>query len=361
MAKGIEVFFATNRNIEREKDDPAFGNAFNSRGPHHLRFGSAIASKTKKGEYKVEKITLAPESLEAKDEADQVLGSKAIFAALHKRMQSDKIDVICLIHGFASDIKTSLERGVELKDKYRVAGREPHVFVFSWPSDGATTPPVRYFSDRDDARASGVAIARAFLKLRDFLTDLGKARHCEQSIHLVAHSMGNYALRHALQGIRGELGDQLPRLLDNVFLMCADEDDDAFEYDHKFRLLPRLAKAVHVYFAENDRALVVSDVTKRNPDRLGSQGPRLRDSLPRRINLIDCTDVSDAAGDLSQHQYYRLRPEVVDDVNEVLKGVAPGDCSQRSYIPDDRSYRLAPKSKTRKASSRPARTGGRNR
>ncbi len=352
----IEVYYATNRNVLVEGEKPEFGNAFNPSGPHALRYGSAQVRK-RRGDYEVESIYLAPESIPAERGADQLLGSKAIYEALRAKMAADKIDVIGLIHGYASDIETALARAAELKDKYRVAGREPHVFVFSWPSDGAMAPFLSYYSDRDDARASGQAIARAFLKLRDFLIELGRDRHCEQSIHLVAHSMGNYALRHAIQAIRSQLAGQLPRLLDNVFLMAADEDDDAFEHDYKLRLLPELARAVHVYFTPGDRALVISDRTKRNPDRLGSLGPRIRENIPRKITLIDCRDVDSSKGDLSNHQYYRLRAEVIDDVNHVLAGRAPGEIANREYRPDDRSYLIRAKAKAR-STRRKAAGGG---
>ena len=55
----------------------------------------------------------------------------------------------------------------------------------------------------------------------------------------MAHSMGNYVLRHGIQEARRHSG--LPRLFDQVFLMAADEDDDAFGKEHKLRPLPRLA------------------------------------------------------------------------------------------------------------------------
>ncbi len=340
----IEVFFATNRDILDEGPPPKFGNSFNVHGPHWLRFGAAEVAR-RNGKYAVQRIRLVPEKIETKEEKkkESKLGSNEIFEALRAGMRSNNIDVICLIHGYASDIETALERAAELKDKYRVQNREPHAFVFSWPSDGAMAPFISYYNDRDDARASGLAIARAFLKLRDFLMDLKKEQRCEQSIHLVAHSMGNYALRHAVQAIRGEIGGDLPRLLDNIFLMAADVDDDAFEHDYKFRLLPQLATAVHVYFSRGDRALFISDATKRNPDRLGSQGPRLRDNLPRKVVLVDCRDVDESPGDTTNHQYYRLRPEVVEDVNHILAGLAPEDIPTRDYVREDRSFRIRPK------------------
>ncbi|MFQ5466994.1 MAG: alpha/beta hydrolase, partial [Kiloniellaceae bacterium] len=302
--------------------------------------------KTKKG-YKLASIDLVPEPEETRD-ADKNPGSHRIYDELRAQMVGDKSDVICLIHGYAADIETALERGAELKDKYKVNGRTPHVFVFSWPADGEMKLLKSYFRDRDDAQASGVAIARAFLKLRAFLIQLKRENRCEQSLHLVAHSMGNYALRWALQGIRGELGDELPRLFDNVFLMAADEDDDAFEYDHKLRRLPEIARAVHVYFSPDDRALLVSDLTKRNPDRLGSDGPRVRDGLPRKVVLVDCRDVDVSDNDWTNHQYYRLNPRVVEDVNLVLKGTAPADMPTRIAVPEDRSWRIDAKRRPRR-------------
>ncbi|MFQ5775422.1 MAG: alpha/beta hydrolase [Kiloniellaceae bacterium] len=349
----LQVFFATNRGILAEGDAPKFSKRFNEKGPHELRYGSAKVRKTKKG-YKVSSIYLAPERIETKGGESQVLGSEEICDALRARMVADKVDVICYIHGYASDMDSALERAAEIKDKYKVDGRDPHVFVFSWPADGEMKPWLSYYSDRDDARASGVAIARAFLKLRRFLLGLGREGQCEQSLHLVAHSMGNYALRWAVQGIRSELGHNLPRLFDNVFLMAADEDDDAFEHDHKLRVLPGLAHAVHIYFSPDDRALQISDITKGNPDRLGSQGPRVRDGIPRKVVLVDCRNVDVSDDDLSNHQYYRLNPRVVKDVNLVLKGVAPEKMPTRTYIPEDRSWRVDAKTRTR------ARTSTRN-
>lgn len=346
----LEVYFATNRRVLAEGKRPKFGTRFNEKGPQELRYGSARVRKTKSG-YKVSSIYLAPEKIESPTD-DKNPGSGAIYEALRKRMMADTVDVICLIHGFAADIESALERGAELKDKYKVAGRTPHVFVFSWPADGTMIPLRSYFSDRDDARASGVAIARAFLKLRGFLKALERDQRCEQSIHLVAHSMGNYALRWALQGIRGELGDDLPRLFDNIFLMAPDEDNDAFEHDHKLRLLPELARGVHVYFSPDDRALLISDVTKRNPDRLGSDGPRVREGLPRKVILIDCRNVDVSDDDVTNHQYYRLHPQVVQDVNLVLKGLAPGEMPTRAYVAEDRSWRIEGKAKARRRPTR---------
>jgi esterase/lipase superfamily enzyme len=339
----IEVFFATNRNLLGADQNPEFGDRFHPDGPQFVRFGSAQVGKVDGGafedNYVVRSVTIAEEILASGTGGEDVLGSHQVFRALRDRMRDGTTDTIVLIHGFASGFRCSLERAAELKEKYTVAGREPNVFVFSWPSD-AKVEYSAYFSDRDDAKASAMAMARSFLKFRDWLIREGRKNFCQQNIHLVAHSMGVYATRHAVQAIRAELGNNVPRLFDHVFLMAGDEDNDAFEHDHKFRLLPDMAKQVHVYFSANDGALTTSDVTKSNVDRLGSSGPRINDNISRKITLVDCRQVDLTLIPHGRHQYYRLRPEVIEDVCQVLAGTPANLISNRDFIHDDRSFRI---------------------
>lgn len=343
----IEVFFATNRNLLGPDQDPEFGDRFHPDGPQFVRFGSALVEKIEgerfQDNYVARSVTIAEEMKrtpeERQDGQADVLGSHQVFSALRDRMRDGATDTIVLIHGFASGFRCSLERAAELKDKYAVDGREANVFVFSWPSD-AKVEYSAYFSDRDDAKASAMAMARSFLKLRKWLIEEGRKNFCEQNIHLVAHSMGVYATRHAIQAIRAELGNNVPRLFDHVFLMAGDEDNDAFEHDHKLRLLPDMAKHVHVYFSSGDGALTSSDLTKSNIDRLGSSGPRINDNISRKIILVDCRYVDLTRIEHGRHQYYRLRPELIADVRQVLAGTPANLVSNRDYVHDDRSFRI---------------------
>jgi esterase/lipase superfamily enzyme len=155
--------------------------------------------------------------------------------------------------------------------------------------------------------------------------------------------MGNYVLRHALQSFARDFRPGgMPRIFENIFLMAADEDDDAFEHPHKFGRLPEIAASVHVYFTPLDTALTISDITKGNPDRLGSAGPRTLSDLPRKVVLVDCSLVADCPG-LSDglHQYYRSRAEVVADVQAVLSGTAP-DAIGRDFASAARAFRIRP-------------------
>ena len=48
--------------------------------------------------------------------------------------------------------------------------------LFSWPSNGMVQPAWNYFSDREDAEASGIAMGRALKQLVEFLTECARPR-----------------------------------------------------------------------------------------------------------------------------------------------------------------------------------------
>ena len=160
---------------------------------------------------------------------------------------------------------------------------------------------------------------------------------CNQKLHLVAHSMGSYVLRHTVQQYITQSQGRPARLFDEVFLMAADEDDDAFEHDFKIKPLPRLAKRVNAYFNNNDRAMSISDKPKGNPDRLGDDGPRVPRGIPGKASLIDCTSVVDG---LVEHSYYLNSEEVVADMQDVLVATPSEHIEGRKYVHETNCYRL---------------------
>jgi len=127
------------------------------------------------------------------------------------------------------------------------------------------------------------------------------------------------------------------RLFDQVFLMAADEDDDAFEHDHKLKPLTRLAKRVSVYFNNEDRGMAVSDKTKGNPDRLGDDGPRMPRSIPGKVTLVDTTPVVEG---FVEHSYFLDSPKVVEDMRQVLTGTPSDTITGREYVLETNRYRL---------------------
>jgi esterase/lipase superfamily enzyme len=248
-------------------------------------------------------------------------------------------DTVIFVHGYNVSFRQALTSAAQLKRNFSTIKGGPgvNVVLFSWPSDGSMMPYIAYGNDRQDAQASGPGFARGLLKVADFLRGSSAEEACDQRLHLVAHSMGNYVLRHTVQEYVKQSSGRPARIFDQVLLMAADEDDDTFEYDHKMKPLPRLAKRVNVYFNNEDRAMAVSDKTKGNPDRLGDDGPRVPRSIPGKVALIDTTQV--VAG-LVEHSYFLDTPRVVADMQKVLVGTPTNKIPGREYVPDTNRYRL---------------------
>jgi esterase/lipase superfamily enzyme len=336
-----KVYFVTNRKPNRKVKPTNFGKDFSDDGVANLRYGYAVVSGSKFDKYK---LVIADEKLDLDEERQRVastavFGSAQIMERVRQEMADNQRDTLVYIHGYNVTFKEALTAAARLAANLRPHddGRGMNVVLFSWPSDGSAMPYLAYASDRQDAAPSGPAFARAFLKLADFLRGSTSEEECQQKLHLLAHSMGNFVLRHAVQEIRSHFPGRPPRVFDQVFMMAADEDDDTFEYDYKLALLPRLARRVNVYFNHGDVALQISDKSKGNPDRLGTDGPRLPQQVPAKVTQVDCTPV---VSGLVEHSYYLDSERVVVDMLHVLAGTPSDEITGRRYIPDSNRYRL---------------------
>ena len=367
------IFFATNRDVkfETSKNANNFGKRFNEQGPQCFRVGWVDVDLTGDPKdddaWEVGRCELMPEELDSSMPEGAKLGSAAMFEGLRQALRKTNCDVVIYLHGFANDFPNTAKRAAALQHFYSQKPRPVLVVMFSWPSNGVVFPRYEYFSDREDAEVSGIAMARTLKKLTDFLAQLRaedrevirkhkrdgtvpspkELKQCERQLHLLAHSMGNWALRHALVKYAKLHPGQVPRLFDHAFLMAADEDANALEHDHKLGHLVDMANMVHVYHASDDRALQISDATKGNPDRLGADGPASFDPLPERVVSVDCVKTSATITAHGNHQYYRLRDEVIGDVLATLKGAPQQGRTGRIEIRPGRSWMLTKKGRGR--------------
>lgn len=357
-----ELYYATNRNHEGEDrwNPTGYGTRFSNDGPENLRFGKitveAEAEKVaeclkQSGEYGIgngialaeyladqagrAQIVAYREDIPRRDIAEihqkkVVLGSKAMFNDLMKVMKRSS-DVLVYMHGFnvswtdavgaALALQTCLN-STQLHDKKQ----DLTVVLFSWPSDGKALPFVSYKSDRTESAASGSALARGILKLRDYLMEVCKqgVNPCGQDIHLLCHSMGNYALQCALPRIADFSGGRaMPRIFENIFMCAPDVDADCFEDNKPLARLPELCRSVTVYYNRQDKAMYVSDYTKGNPERLGCDGVSRPALLNGKVNIVDCTPVVKGE-DFVEHSYYQVG-HVNDDIRLSTDGVAFDD------------------------------------
>ena len=363
-----KLYYATNRNhIGDDQWHPdSYGKKFSDDGMENLRFGvvnvtvdqrevkkhlsaDVKVSGTGNGEALAGYLRTRADGarIEAYQESinrdvaetaqpEAKLGSKAMFADLRADMEKST-DVLIYIHGFNVSWHDAVGSALALQLMLQNSPlgdptQNVLVILFTWPSDGLALPFVSYKSDRSEAMGSGAAVGRAFLKARDFLADLRDRTKnagrelCGQDVHLLCHSMGNFLLQHALTRMSEHTpGSALPRLFEHVFLCAADVDDTALETGQPLNAVHEIARNVNIYHNREDTALVVSDYTKGNPERLGGNGAAHPALLHSKVDQIDCTPI---VRGIAEHSYY-LTGHVNSDIRASIDGWSQDDRRRR--------------------------------
>ncbi len=329
----VTIYFATNRKVVKSGEDAEIGEAFHPDNIDELRFGKAafagkdLFKKDLADFMDKAKISLAPERLDRDDAAKSKLGSAAVFDAVRQDMLQ-KGDALIFVHGYDHTFREAAGRAAQLQQWLAAGGKDMTVLLFSWPSAGAGVGRRTYADDRRRAEASGAALGRAILKATDFIRNTPRAERCDGRIHLLCHSMGNWAIRGAVQAMRTFVGDNIPPLLDEVILTAADEDDDTVQARHKIAPLLRGCRRLTVYYNHQDLALKASDYAMGNPDRLGRSGPRRKADLSDKVAVVNVAPkiiweskgANAWAADPTGHQYFRNNARVRQDMVEVLNG-----------------------------------------
>lgn len=360
----LSLFYATNRCHDGANRfrPTGYGAKFSDDGAENLRFGtltveadeeriaqcmaihgefgtgngielaSYLAGQAKSATITAYEEVIPDRTKEAEDQQGRVLGSEAMFADVKKAMEGNT-DALVYVHGFNVKWHDAVGSALALQEALnRTAARRSDervvVILLTWPSEGLALPFVSYKSDRTEARASGYAFGRGFLKLRDFLAKVVKrGTECGQDMHLLCHSMGNYVLQNAIDRLAEFSPGALPRIFTNVFMCAPDVDDDVLEDGKPMARLPEIAGNVSIYSNREDKAMIISDYTKGNPERLGRAGPARPALLHRKVNEIDCTPVAQGL-DFVEHSYY-LAGDVMDDIRQSIDGLPPGAGARR--------------------------------
>jgi esterase/lipase superfamily enzyme len=371
----LTLYYATNRNHIGERWSPdSYGQDFSSDRANNLRFGKvcvevsankvkeylnstvdkrsgdgeSLASYIEKKLRKKHLITAFEEPKNLADVTTTQLPSVKVFQALKKQMETRQ-DLVIFIHGFNVDWFEAVASALALElmlNRHSLNNEEQKdtcVFLFSWPSDGAMMKNKAYLSDRNDARDSSIAVARGFLKLRDFLMTLRPThkdpaiKECGQQLHLLCHSMGNYVLQHALVSL-DKLNNQkrFPQLFQHIFMCAPDVDDNIFEEERPMVNLHRLAKQVTVYYNNGDLAMYISDYTKGNTDRLGHNGTARPSQLHNKVSQVNCSKI---VGGITEHSYY-LWATVNEDIRQSIDGVPYEDSTRNRQSKSAQVWRL---------------------
>lgn len=275
-------------------------------------------------------IAAAQEVVNPQDGSTGVIAGKSPIVRLLEDADGKQQDALFCVHGYDYTFRESLARAAQLQSWYAQGpyGMPLLVFLFAWPSLGQAVSIETYHEERNRARISGDAMGRAIMKAVEYL----RTSVHPQRIHLMAHSMGNWASRWAVQSMQTFEGGNVPPLFNQVLLMAADEDEDALSQHDKLQPILMGCNRLSVYCNRYDLALTASDWVMGNPDRLGADGPTNPRSLPSKVTTIATAAVVDPVADSEQHQYYRMSPYVRRDLLQVLQGKADDAIDGRGRI-----------------------------
>lgn len=214
----------------------------------------------------------------------------------------DKSSALLFIHGFNVVFDDAVYRAAQLAADLEFDGV---AMLYSWASCGSL---FRYTADLNSNEFT-------IQPLKRFLLDVATQSGIRK-IHVIAHSMGNRALVHALSELADKWrADGLPRI-ENLFLAAPDIDKGTFL--ELAAAMASTAGRATLYASSKDRAL---------------KEARRRQVYPRAgdaddivvVPGIDSIDASDLETDFLSHSYYGDHRSVVSDLHELLEyGAPPG-------------------------------------
>lgn len=345
-----EVYFATNRNPVPTVNPTGFGREVQA----ETRFGKARLV-ARGGVWQLLEFDLEQPPLPEMLAAPAVVAAAAVeaggigfaaaglgadqplaeFAAAAARPNTD---VLVHVHGAGHDFESALSTTARLAELYARPERQLVAAVFTYPTNGVGNP-LNYFDDRRDAGMSGFAMAEGFGRLTVFLGEL-RLREPSGEVWLMAHSLGAYATRVAVQSIF-ETSELPPRVFDLVLLMGGDEDHDSLSAEAKMGPILQLSDGVAVYFATNDALLQLSSlVNRRTP--IGLTGPHNVDTADygsTAVQAVDARAFSAVNDPWRAHGYHTRSPRVISDIAAILSGGVLDEVPGRQQT-GVRSFRL---------------------
>ena len=218
---------------------------------------------------------------------------------------ADSRDALVFIHGFNVSFENAARRTAQIAHDLGFPGR---TLLYSWPSMGQH---LGYGADCGTVEWSAPHFTE-FLRL--VLTEIGA-----ETVHVIAHSMGNRALINALKCFDpATLPDRAAKLRQIIF---AAPDVDRAVFEQVAEAFKGCAERFTLYASDNDLAMKLSQLLHRYP-RAGDAGGDLV-----IVDSVDTIDASDADASLFGlgHSYFADKRSILADVFELLKrDTSPG-------------------------------------
>ncbi len=265
-----------------------------------------------------------------------------------KWMENKGIDgkptLLIYTHGYNNDWKDAREEYAQLRrncQKHIGADFEHYCLpiLFSWPSAGKT---LAYLEDRDDGRASSIAVKNMVHILYEATRNLTE---CISNVSVVAHSMGNYVFREALMSLAGSPQSPAGTFIDQYVSFGADIGNTSLESGGKGFGINRFSNRVTAYFSPADSTLGKSKRKNGRP-RLGRTLSSNYQQTPDNVVFIDCRywanedKLEEVFGKEapSVHSCFREVAALLEDMFEVLKGVDRDIITRRQRIVLNKHY-----------------------
>jgi esterase/lipase superfamily enzyme len=335
------VYFATNRQLLGDGTQPSHyaGESGPAGRPGQVTHAVGFVEGTDLAQLKPGRLARI-DSVEADDFSDAVAADLASGRNL-----------MIFIHGFANSFTDSLTRAAFNREWLAASGvtaADCSVVSFSWPSRGVVVNPKdvlggvalgpmtlalkllgitasplanAYFEDQAAAAASAADLISFLDRLRPAMR---RVQRRGGRVFLLAHSMGNWAIEHALNRWAA-MGLPDGPLFDEALSAAADcPYAEGVRGPAWLGHLAAVSGRLSLYHSAADQVLRLSQVVN-NIQRLGRSGPVDRSDLTRypreSTRFVDCERLDDAGPGLTldaSHQFYRRIPEVRDDMARVM-------------------------------------------
>ncbi|NJM82000.1 MAG: alpha/beta hydrolase [Tabrizicola sp.] len=228
-------------------------------------------------------------------------------------------DVLIYIHGFNVSQALTLARHRAIRKGLEALGYAGAVVSYDWP---AAETALNYLDDRTDAKLTALRL------VSDGIGPLSRyiAQGCEISVHALAHSMGAFVLREALDDAddRREVA-ATGWTLNQVMIAAGDVSVDSMGMTAKSSSLYRRSVRLTNYSNPYDAVLSISNVKRVGVSpRVGRIG--LPADAPRKAVNVDVGIYYDEHRDAfaqvtnSDHAFYFSSREFLKDVYLTLLG-----------------------------------------
>lgn len=232
----------------------------------------------------------------------------------------DKGHIVVFVHGFNTEQFEMLERHRKIRKGLEAHGFKGVVISYDWPSDGSV---LGYNSDRAEARRSA---DKLFVHGINRLSRMQTA-DCRYNIHVLAHSMGTYLVREAMDYADDDHATaQTSWTTSQVAFVAADVSSKSFrDGNPKTSSLLRRSTRLTCYYSPFDEALSVSEIKRIGVSRRAGRVGLPEDRADKAVNLY-CgafykkTKDSYPDGKSASHSWYFDAPRFYEDLYHTFMG-----------------------------------------